>query len=702
MLALALALLAYAALPISAVRLCQAPPLAEEQAHAFVRVVDENGEPVPAVSVYVYMTPEQSNLAGADREHGRVVHTDSGGEVSFDFAPTLGSSLWILRKSGFGEVLHHELVGHSPGELVDLDFTLRLREDAMLHAVALDAVTGEPIKGATIDSYSATSFTMIAAITEAAEPSLSPAAKSGEDGRFSVPAATFAGSTLRIFAPGYAPRVLSVGGDSSRLKLANHADPAHQPHRILLEKGAELQVTLMDAVDARGVEVVYSIDSLLRDESPLSLRGDLTLMRVQGEYIDSDPESDSRTYLLSGLPPTAYGKICFLGAKGEVLREDDVRMPATGRLVRRTYDLSTDGALMGTLLDASGAPVPGLEIWLGIPSKSQLRFTQNQKPIQKTATDAHGVFRFKGLAVANYLVAPAPGHALGLRLPKEVTPGARFAITTHDKSVHVGLKGEPAFSITGRLEDHGGSPIGGLVVAERVGAPWEAQDFSSAGRTTFEIGGLRAGTYRVWGRANGVLLARSIDVTAGARDVRIKAQPTGSVSGRVEDAVTGKHVSGALVWFQDAGTGAQLTRKSQRDGTFFFPHVTAGKHQLIGWTHEGLVSAPVLFALVPHQSLKDLVVKMQQGAILNLTTTENGHRNDVEITADTGLLIKSRIDVAGHGRLTVPAGSVHVRVLPTEAHRAAQLTLQLEPGEVREVTVELGPVKGATPRGGVR
>ncbi|HLL04500.1 MAG TPA: carboxypeptidase-like regulatory domain-containing protein [Myxococcaceae bacterium] len=206
--------------------------------------------------------------------------------------------------------------------------------------------------------------------------------------------------------------------------------------------------------------------------------------------------------------------------------------------------------LTGRVLDPTGRPVPGAEVFLAASAQKTITSVRCDEcgqpllscPAHETAihtlaffeqehgfltpratarTDSEGKFRFAQLAGVSFSVwGKAPGYGVALR--ERAAPG---------EPVELFLP--PLRTITGQVVDDGGQPIPGArvrAVSRRTSLPHEAV---AAGQGVFTLEGLGEGPFYVLASAEGFLPAVEAQVEAGPQPVRLRLTPTRTLEVRV-------------------------------------------------------------------------------------------------------------------------------------------------------------------------
>ncbi len=663
------------------------PPV---EADVFVVVVDEDGEPMEGATVMLVPT-------AAIRARGPSLispsMTDGEGRVSLRVAVGEARDIRVRAPRGDGESLRREIPALVEGQVHDVEVVLHTRDDAFFAGLVVDSETGQPVEGAAVGTYGrGERFIGRQSSAKRLNPPTAPLAASDGKGLFKVEAATWRKQGLGVFAPGYAPRLLTVGGTVGAPGLGP------EPWRIELVRPATIQFEVLEP------PADLTVRALIWNSSYYDLKGGsssrplidqyrLDAWEFEGEGVGEE-EAESRTFVVEGLPPNKDVQIEFYQGAKMIRIEENVRTPGPGGDRRMTLDLFTSGIVEVVALGLDGEPLAGLELWIGTgPSAggSALRFEGYDEPLATTVTDDNGRARFEGLAIGRYLVAPKGASYYSKPFPKTATLGGSIEITREDPRGEATLETVETLSISGVLKDESGKPAPGHIMAFRKGFGWSRQ-LSAGPDGKFELGGLIPGVYSVSGAAMDSVRSKPVDVKAGTADVEILSRAAGQVTGRVIVAETGKAVPEADVRFCDTLTGNQHLLKLDAEGRFEFKKAIAGKHHMLAWTAGGLIS-PVLPVEVPSGGhLDNVTIALDQGAILEISAPSSDSRTTVWVTtADGGSIIRSA-SPADPVRMTVPAGPIDVTVKQPEAGLATSFKLNLGPGETRVEQVELEPV----------
>lgn len=198
-----------------------------------------------------------------------------------------------------------------------------------------------------------------------------------------------------------------------------------------------------------------------------------------------------------------------------------VKIELDGKTPRRDVVLKVivGAQLVGTVVDATGAPVAGASVLAG----------QSTESVYDAATDANGRFELLGIAAGEYDVLARTGG--------DASPVMRVKVAL-DERIDVRLVTQPA-SIAGVVVDPKGVPVAEAQVSAMPTAVLTPAAFghdTSDSQGRFDLGGLAPGEYKV-----GATHAEQEDerlgdgerVMAGRRDVKIVLPTPATLTGRV-------------------------------------------------------------------------------------------------------------------------------------------------------------------------
>ena len=225
------------------------------------------------------------------------------------------------------------------------------------------------------------------------------------------------------------------------------------------------------------------------------------------------------------------------GASAEPWRPGDPGTP-------RPADPSGSGALAGLVLDRDGLPAVGAVVTVRPDAGEapwERRRGRRERPTAGLAAkrvDHDGFFRFEALPAGTVVV-----EAVGAGL---VTGEERGVVIDPLAEAWVEFLLDAGLTISGRVTDERGTAIVGAEVSARSRGRGSAFATTNADGT-YELSGLRAGTFQVEADASGYVGAERPDVRAGATAVNFRLGQAGVLAGRVVWRGSGSPIEGATV-----------------------------------------------------------------------------------------------------------------------------------------------------------
>lgn len=444
------------------------------------QVIDASEKPVAGAIVVLASNPPRQATSGEDG--------------TFAFDSLVGRPYTLTARAPQG------VAGPITARLTDKSepVVLRLGPGARVTVDVVDASTGKPLDGATVELRSA--------------DAIRQTAKAGTTTFTSIPAG---GYQLAAWAPGRAVThewlQVGVGEEHETLRL---------------EPGAAVKGRVIDTGGApvSGARVTYHGASNWSQQADARFDGIETGKDGLFEFA-ALPAGSFRFAATHADMARAQSQLTTLDAKTEV--RDIVITLGAGAVVR------------GIVVDAKKQPVPSARVRIGITARRQMIF----EPPRQAYTDASGAFEIKGLP-RRELTAVAM-HETGASQSVDVD-------TTNGNVDSVTMTIDVTGSISGVVVDPAGNPLEGVQVSAGPnfrdqgavtdftqfrlrGFPQELTD--SAG--TFTLSGLAVGSYMInasrqadggRGRRGAI---EGIVAQTGTSNLKIVLQPEGGVKGKV-------------------------------------------------------------------------------------------------------------------------------------------------------------------------
>lgn len=308
------------------------------------------------------------------------------------------------------------------------------------------------------------------------------------------------------------------------------------------------------------------------------------------------------------------------------------------------------GALAGLVLDRDGLPAAGVVVTVrpDEPRAPWERFgpRRARAPAGLAAkrVDPDGFFRFEGLPAGTVAVeAGGAGFVAAEQRGVAIAPDAEAWV---EFALDAGL------SISGRVTDREGRAIAGAEVSA-----WSRGRGGAAAATradgSYEVEGLRAGTYDLEADADGYVAARREDVRAGTSGVDFRLGRSGTLAGRVVWRGSGSPIEGAEVravapgargeWMPPGrgpggrgpfgGRGAGPSGVTGADGRFELRDVEPGRWVVEADAADRAPSRSREVTLEPGARVDDLLVELAEGArVTGIVVTDAGGRPVADAT----------------------------------------------------------------------
>ena len=292
----------------------------------------------------------------------------------------------------------------------------------------------------------------------------------------------------------------------------------------------------------------------------------------------SDTSRRDGSYELTGLRPGSYK--LELGTRLGIAPEDGFRVEvAAGATVERDLVLDAAGSIKGTVVDADGRPVGGVDITAQLTDGSGRGWGT-------TLADDRGAFTIEGLRPGEYRVTAQRGWIDQLKKPgttDDAVQGEKVGVRAGQVATTRLVVEAPAGTITGIVIDATGAPIGDAFVSaaresDAAGASrssvqdtrwsWSDRPVITDIDGTFTVAKLAPGAYtvRAYRRGGGEAVAEHVPIGGTAR---LQITPTGSLEGVVRRAGSApRPITELELSVEDVQTGFS------RDETFY---MTAGR-----------------------------------------------------------------------------------------------------------------------------
>lgn len=487
-----------------------------------VRLVGPDGEEIAGTAGYVQISGEGS--AGYFERRAPIA---ADGPTTVEGIPSGEHYLYVLAP-GYREGTRTIEVGRAP-----LDVELSLTRGAVARGTVLDALSGEPIAGATVRQNEVN------------------AVETDTAGRFALHGLA-GGRTLmgamRVSAPGYLD-----------------ASPA-----VPFPRGA-MEVEM--AIHLQPVSTLRVVEGVVRGPGGSPVAGALLALELSGVQpytVQTQSGIDGR-FAFEGLPPDHLpdpARIRILHAHHALA---DVQLARSALWEPLTIRLERGRRVRGRVLDETGAPVADASVgvistdrWWTIEGEriggsSMDSWTYRILPILagSGATDAEGRFELPRLP-SDALQVLAFGR-MTTWLVESGKTGAYLPRGTADVD-DVVIRVRRGWTLRGRVVDAAGEPVFGVrVAAEGV----QVSDFTRRDGT-FDLSPVFRDETTVRVRSEDYRAEVGVRRGEGTA-LRIEATPQGAVHGKVVDA-TGGPLAGVTVARADAPEGATATTSA--DGTF--------------------------------------------------------------------------------------------------------------------------------------
>jgi hypothetical protein len=347
-----------------------------------------------------------------------------------------------------------------------------------------------------------------------------------------------------------------------------------------------------DGVPTGSKDVAFTVVAT-REDAGVALRGKVVGADgspVAGARVHAGPTSgrgggsatsgDDGSFAIRGLEPVEH-VVRARPPEGTTFRDVGVSTGArwlpgeAGPFVAPRDDvvvrLPEGATISGVVVDAGGAPMPGLWVALGVPPRDRNAISGG---IPGDDTDADGRFEITGLPPGRSFRLVEAGWP-GRREPAPLVGGEDVAAGTR------GLRLTPgAFaSIRGTVVDERGAPVPGATVRAIDGKGREPTVVADAAGA-FEIASLDArGPLDIVAWAEGLAPKVERGVAAGRADLRLSLAQGLRASGRILDAA-GKPVATSRVVLRTDAHPVEIACATDADGRFEAKGLAPGTHRV--------------------------------------------------------------------------------------------------------------------------
>ncbi len=473
-----------------------------------------------------------------------------------------------------------------PGESVDLG-TVTLDPGIELSGTVVDAATGEPVAGATVERAETDPFLAMQRRMDAADGEPGRGSRTDAKGRFTLGGLEPGRVVLEVRADGYA---------TTRVETMLEEGTAPDPLRVELAGGGVVEGTVRrgDGSPAAGVKVM--------------------VMRGMTPDLDHSAETDAAGhYRLEHLAPGPTTIVAMLSEPGEDgfdlsgLKVRTVTVEA-GKKLRVDFPEQGGGIVLSGRVLEGGRPVP-----------AQLTFLREDGRLVSARADGEGRYRVE-------LPAPGTWSVAVMRLAgKSAGNGTNATVLVASTTTRVEVPANvpavtrdihlPAATVQGTVRDPGGEPIAGATVVlrrEDDDRPGDTTPVATSGRDgSFRLRWVPEGTWTLVGSARGHAFVRSEPFEVGEDgevEVDLVLPPAEAVPVRVL-APSGEPLAGARVLVLDSpapNLGPVAGRDTDDDGLVQLDTLPGGSWQVAAVSPRfGLALGQVL-APAPEGDLQEI------------------------------------------------------------------------------------------------
>ncbi len=658
----------------------QDPPPATGTLH--FEVVDETGEGL--FQVKIYLQPSQAELDAA--QGGLVssqVKTDPEGFASLSIPA--GESRTV-RVGGFGpqrvELLEIEPL--EAGEERELRVELQTQEDLELTRRVVLAETGEPVVGAAITVINSSGITLGGAgrMVMGRKPGGSffgpIVTRTDGEGRFRLKVRSWQAATVFVFEDG-----LTLQGC-----VLHH--PGHE-------------VPEVDIAMARSGRFSGALTGEITDDLLVVVQIKGHSLPMHGNAHDSWREirlqdveyrtavTDDGAFVFEDLPSGVPFQISVMRGNTTVLREDGLRSLRPGEAKTEAFELAGGGTIRGLLRDEKGEPVPGHPMGVQAGAEKRKVFQPYEDFLRQTVTAEDGSFEFADLQPGSYEVG-ARVNPRGVRIA--LTVAVELELAGEDVEADVLL--QQGRFIEGRILSVEGDPIELYLLGFSLGVSVYASERSNTDGT-FRLGPFPPATVQLsasggmhWSHDPLQAPWTPLEVEAGARDVELRLQPGGSITGKAVDAETREPVAVSFQFSQLGMGWRTLGGKPVVD--FAYGGLIPGSYSLVGTAADGRIGGRI-YEIEAGISQIDQELRLGPGGSIDVT--HSGAFDYLQVECLQGDFVYDFYTVTKGETYTfrVPVGEVQVRLFKTGGVDAPPAfeevrSLQIAEGQTAKVLFE--------------
>jgi hypothetical protein len=359
----------------------------------------------------------------------------------------------------------------------------------------------------------------------------------------------------------------------------------HEPFLVRLDRSATIRGQLSGIHDPESTVafVHVQVSKLIQPSSDMYFSGGMETFTARlgpaGEFELSDLPPNVTLEMKFSLPSELFGDL-----------QVDALQLRPGEIYEHIWDLRKLGNVKGHVVDALGAPLRNVTVWL-VSGVNPTSYNPQMTPLQVAQSAGDGSFDFGALTEGHYLVGIGKQEqtdysrrAAALAVPIEVRQGV--PVPDVELVVHRGVY------VRGRVLLPDGEPAENVhVFVGRAGAP--PLNEMTAGNGEFEIGPLLAGEYRlqcyVLFQHERISAPASIVVEAPASGIEIRLLVGGKLEGHIVDSATGEHVPGKTSIQQPFGLHKISMAVQGGHSAFDYDSLAAGTYNLIAEANDGRV-----------------------------------------------------------------------------------------------------------------